>query len=322
MAQVVGAVYASHGLFVALDPNEWADKAKNRSYRSDVPSEDLDEKVAKYDRTMEALSTLTDVVKRLSPDVFVIVGDDQHENFDFANYPSLSVFVGEEFSGPDNQHRGQPEYFHKIKGHPGLGVAILQGLLDRGFDPSFSMSDSNPSRGMCHAVMRPLDFFDTYDIPVVPVLVNAYYPPQLSAVRCYKVGKAVREIIDAYPEDLRVVVVGSGGLWHTPGRPNSYIDEKLDQLLLEHLTQGDIKGMAEAFDAYVVPAGDESQDVSPGVPGMTGMPGASGPQGGSRETCNWIGAAAIVDGSPHTVVDYIPIYSSPIGTAYAYCETA
>ena len=28
---------------------------------------------------------------------------------------------------------------------------------------------------------------------------------------------AVREVIEAHPDDLRVAVVGSGGLWHTPG---------------------------------------------------------------------------------------------------------
>ena len=320
MAQVVGSLYASHGLFVALPPEEWAEKSKNRKYRSDVPSESFEEKVDKYDRTMRALAVLEEQLRAMNPDVLLIVGDDQHENFDFSNYPALSVFVGEEFSGPDNQTRGKPDLYHKVPGHPGLAVAVLRGLLDRGFDPAFSMSDSNPERGMCHAVMRPLEFFHTYEIPVVPVLVNAYYPPQLSAVRCHKIGKAVREAIDAYPEDLRVVVVGSGGLWHTPGRPNSYLDEKLDQVMIDHLLKGDVLGMAEQFDAYRVPEGDESQDVSPGVPGMTGMPGVSGPQGGTRETCNWIGAAAIVDGSPHQLVDYIAIYSSPIGTAYAYCN--
>lgn len=319
MAQVVGALYASHGAFVALPPEKWDERAKGRSYRSDVPAEPFEDRVDKYDRTMRALSVLEDQLRAMNPDVLVIVGDDQNENFNFANYPALSVFVGDEFSGPDNAHRGQPEFFHKVPSHRGLAVSVLTGLLERGFDPSFSMSDSNPDKGMCHAIMRPLEFFHTYDIPVVPVLVNAYYPPQLSAVRCYKIGKAVREIIDAYPEDLRVAVIGSGGLWHTPGRPNSYIEDKLDQEMIDHLLKGDILGMAEQFDAYRVPEGDESQDVSPGVPGMTGMPGVSGPQGGSRETCNWIGAAAMVEGRPHTLVDYIPIYTSPIGTAYAYC---
>jgi hypothetical protein len=53
---------------------------------------------------------------------------------------------------------------------------------------------------------------------------------------------------------------------------------------------------------------------------MTGMPAISGPQLGTRETCNWIGAAAVADGCPNEIVDYIPMYASPIGTAFAYCD--
>jgi hypothetical protein len=52
---------------------------------------------------------------------------------------------------------------------------------------------------------------------------------------------------------------------------------------------------------------------------MTGMPALSGPQGGgTRETCNWIAAAGAVEGSTATIVDRVPIYASPVDTAFAY----
>ena len=50
----------------------------------------------------------------------------------------------------------------------------------------------------------------------------------------------------------------------------------------------------------------------------TGLPPSSGPQGGTREFCNWIAAAAVVDGKPAKVLDYLPIYSSPVGAGFAY----
>ena len=40
----------------------------------------------------------------------------------------------------------------------------------------------------------------------------------------------------------------------------------------------------------------------------------------SPEVSNWITAAAVTDGMPGTVVDYVPIYASPIGVAFAYWE--
>ncbi|MGH7418634.1 MAG: hypothetical protein ACREKB_12755, partial [Candidatus Rokuibacteriota bacterium] len=53
-------------------------------------------------------------------------------------------------------------------------------------------------------------------------------------------------------------------------------------------------------------------------PGATGLPDAVGPRGGTRETCNWIAAAAVAEGRPATLVDYVPIYASPIGAGFAY----
>ena len=83
---------------------------------------------------------------------------------------------------------------------------------------------------------------------------------------------------------------------------------------------GDARAMAEHFDQYQVPDGDRSQDMRQRGRGSTGMPGPGGPQGGTREVCNWIAAAAAADGAPATIVDYIPVYASPIGAGFAYWQ--
>jgi catechol 2,3-dioxygenase len=72
---------------------------------------------------------------------------------------------------------------------------------------------------------------------------------------------------------------------------------------------GDAWGMAGQFDDYVVPAGDASQEIGAPGPGATGLPDASGPRGGTRETCNWIAAAAGAEGRAATLIDYVPIYA-------------
>lgn len=314
MAQLVGILQTSHGPFTTLEPERWESVRSQRSYRPDVPVESREEAVAKHQRTKAGLAVLRQKLEELKPDVLVIFGDDQLECFDFNNFPALSLYVGEEFAGPIL--RGGPH--QKVPGHRDLATALLIGLIERGFDPAFSMDLPNRDKGMCHAVMRPLEFLTDYSIPTIPLLVNGYYPPQAPAVRCYQVGRAVRQILDQYPGDLRVAVVGSGGLWHTPGRKNSYLDEEFDRAQLDYLARGDIKGMAEHFDGYKVPPDDESQDIY--GRGMSGLPAINGPQMGTRETCNWIGAGAVADGRPSVIVDYIPIYASPIGTAFAYCD--
>jgi hypothetical protein len=176
-----------------------------------------------------------------------------------------------------------------------------------------------PDKGIGHAILRPWESITDHQTAVVPVLLNCYYAPQPTAQRCYEFGKALREAIEEYPEDIRVAVIGSGGLWHTPGAKQAYLDEDFDRTSLKFLEAGDIRGMAEHFDSYRIPEGDQSQFVGERGRGATGMPGFGGPQGGTREICNWITASAVADGHRSTIVDYIPVYASPVGVAFSYC---
>jgi protocatechuate 4,5-dioxygenase, beta chain len=49
---------------------------------------------------------------------------------------------------------------------------------------------------------------------IVPVEINTVQFPLPSAARCYKLGEAIGRAVASYPEDLRVVVIGTGGLSH------------------------------------------------------------------------------------------------------------
>jgi len=279
----------------------------------------------KWARTLDGISKLRDKLVSMNPDVLVIIGDDQKECFDFNNHPSIAVYLGDEFAGRAPgavafEQRGsvKPE----LTPNPGckaLATHILTGLLEKDFDPAFMLEMPNRERGMAHAIMNPLGFFTDFTIPTVPVLVNAYYAPQITAKRTYRLGRALREIIDAYPEELRVVVIGSGGLWHTPGQSESWLNEEFDVAGLQYLESGQIEAWAEMFDRYE-PGDDPSQEISTPRGGTTGLPSPSGPQFGSRETLCWIGAAATVDGSKTELVDYVPVYASPVGNGFAFCD--
>jgi hypothetical protein len=313
MAKLVGIVNTSHSPFCYRAPELWNEVRASRSLRADVPFDDVEGNRAKSRRIQQAFATLRDRLRAAAPDVIVVLGDDQLECFDFANFPSFAVYVGPEYRG--KLFSGEMQ---RVPGHPEVAVALLSGLMRRGFDPAFSMEMPKPERGIGHAFLRPGESLTDFSIPIVPVLLNCYYAPQPTAMRCYQLGRAVREVIDEYPGDLRVAVVGSGGLWHTPAAPDAYLDEEFDGAMLRHMAAGDARSMAEHFDAYKVPPGDRSQDLGTRGRGVTGMPTASGPQGGTRETCNWIAAAAVAEGKPATIVDYVPLYASPIGAGFAY----
>jgi hypothetical protein len=331
MAKLVGVFNTAHSPFCYMPPERWNEVRGNRSLREDVPLDDLETNLKKGERIRNAFGTLRQKLAAARPDVLVVFGDDQNECFDFNNFPSFAVYVGEEFEGHLSARdqnfgartgNGAPAAPAKarLKGHTELGVGLLTGLMQRGFDPAFCMDMPKPERGVGHAILRPAESLTDLNLPIVPVLLNCYYAPQPTAMRCYEFGKAVREVIEEHPGDLRVAVVGSGGLWHTPGAKDAYLDEDFDRTMLGYLEAGDIRAMAEHFDNYEIPEGDRSQYIGERGRSATGMPGFGGPQGGTRETCNWIAAAGACDGTRSTIVDYVPVYASPIGAGFAYAE--
>ena len=50
--------------------------------------------------------------------------------------------------------------------------------------------------------------------PVIPLAVNVVQYPPPTGHRCYMLGKAIRKAVESYPEDLKVVIFGTGGMSH------------------------------------------------------------------------------------------------------------
>ena len=329
MAKLVGVFMHSHGGTTSMPGELWRSRRLARPIREDVPIEDDATNVKKAARTHEGFRVLREKIAELRTDVLIAFSDDQLECFDFNNYPAFAVYVGGEFRKSPRSQRDDGEAAQMgrhaepgftFKGHPELAVALLTGVMKRGFDPAFCMDMPKPDRGLAAGIIRTAEELTDWTMPIVPVMMNLYFAPQPTAMRCYQFGRAVREVIDEFPGDLRVGVVGSGGLWHTPGQDGAWLNVDFDQRSLECLKAGDIRGMAEHFDSYVIPEDDPSQRTSVRGPNITGMPSPGGPALGTRETCAWIAAAAVTDGSPTTIVDYIDVWASPVGNAFAYID--
>ena len=181
------------------------------------------------------------------------------------------------------------------------------------------MDMPKPQEGIGHAVMRPAQSLTDLKTPIVPILINCYYAPQPTAARCYQVGRAVREIVEEFPGGLRIAIVGSGGLWHTPRKSGRVAERGLRRGAARPHGAGRYQGDGRLLRRIPKsPTGDASQDIGARGSEVTGMPGFGGPQGGTRETCNWIAAAGAVEGTTATIVDRVPIYASPIDAAFAY----
>jgi hypothetical protein len=332
MARITTVMATSHSPFLFQAPDWWT---KTQLARGSLPGEPVDsdeQNAVKHARTVAAFEKMRTVFEAARPDVLIIFGDDQEEQFALTNFPAFAVYVGDDLEGyrtvaydgvpgvPGTRTLKEkfPEHWVRVPAMPEFARAILLGLMNEGFDPAFMLGMPNVEHGMGHAIMRPTQRLTAgrFDVPVVPILVNCFYGPQPSGARCVAAARAIRRAIEAWPEDLNVAVLGSGGLWHTPGAPEAYLDSAFDAEILRYLKAGDADGMAAYFDAWEPPE-ERSHLACFKQFAVTGMPGGVG--SGSGETRNWLMAAAVAD-RPGTVIDYIPVYASPCGMAFAHWE--
>lgn len=170
-------------------------------------------------------------VKRLLADARVdaicLVGGDHIEGFFLNAVPAFAVYTGAKVSGQFGR------YAYTFDVHEPLARMIVEQGIEREFDLCYSQDVR-----LDYAFYVPLHF-TTPDrtIPIVPLYVNVYLPPQPTPRRCYAWGQALREIIDARPE--RVAVMASGGLSHYPGTDRyASPDFDWDRQLLASLAEG------------------------------------------------------------------------------------
>lgn len=250
-----------------------------------------------------ALDHLSTALLAAAPDVVVVVGDDQGEMFSSSNQPGVAIFHADELttSGMYGEPK-LPGWVQKmgkgylmderrvLKGHREFALGILEQLVEQGIDVTSvastpqGVAHEGGEAGLGHAfgfIVRRL--LRNRDIPIVPILLNTYFPPNVpTARRCHDIGQALRKAIEADPRPLRVAIVASGGLSHF------VVDADLDARVLAGL---DFK-QADKLRSL------RREEL----------------HSGSSEILNWVLTAGAMEGFSVDWQRYFPIYRTPAGT--------
>jgi 3-O-methylgallate 3,4-dioxygenase len=265
----------------------------------------------RHSEAMAALQRLREDLAGASLDALIVVGDDHKEMYHDDNMPSVLVYRGETIPnmpnrtgrspGPDGDRRpgwmarAAARYYEEkdtrhYPAHAGLATHLIGALIDREFDVS-SANALQRGEGEGHAFGFVHKSLMTDAVPVVPVVLNTYYPPnQPTPRRCYRLGQAIREAVESHPEALRIGIVASGGLSHFT------INERLDREVVRALRHK---------DAAALQALPREQLNS-----------------GNSEIRNWICAAGALEHLDLDWVHYGPGYRTPAGTGTGLCFAA
>lgn len=215
MANIVGGIAASHTPTIgfAFDTNKQAD-----------PS---------WAPIFEGFAPIKQWLEDAAPDVLFYIYNDHMTSFFIDHYSNFALGVGEAF--PIADEGGGPRRLPPFKGHPQLAEHVARGLVADEFDLSYFQN-----KALDHGCHSPLSlllpFEPDWPVRLVPLQVGVLQPPSPSAKRCFKLGRALRKAIQSYPEDIKVAVVGTGGLSHqVHGERSGFNNVEWDREFMERL---------------------------------------------------------------------------------------
>ena len=176
-----------------------------------------------------------DWLAREKPDIAVVFYNDHGLNFFLDKLPTFAVGAADQYRNED-EGWGIP-VSRAIAGHPALSWHIINGLVADEFDVTMCQDML-----VDHAVTIPMALMwpgQKWTVKIVPIAINTVQHPLPSLARCLKLGRSVGRAIESYPENLRVMIVGTGGLSHQlDGKRAGFINKEFDRFCLDNLVGG------------------------------------------------------------------------------------
>jgi len=308
MAEIVIGIGTSHSPQLSVRAKDWdlllkkdqTDPRLNyqallQKAKPGLAAELTEDKFRQRDQACQAaIKVLGEALSAAQADVVVIFGDDQQEQFHDDNMPMFAIYHGKGLpvvkhnnlrpaAWKDAEEQGWAETAPEYETASELADHLIRALTDAEFD----ITRCNRLRaeiGVGHAfsfLYRRI--LPGGKLPMVPVMVNTYYPPnQPTPRRCYAFGQAVRKAIESWPGGKRVALMASGGLSHV------VIDEEIDQMVIDGLK-------------------NKKPEILFQLPRQR-------LRGGTSEILNWVALAGAMELRQLKYFEYVTTYRSPAAT--------
>jgi len=175
-----------------------------------------------------------DWLKDVQPDVAIVIYNDHGLNFFLDKMPTFAIGAAEEYHNADEGWGLTP--VPSFPGDAKLSWHVIEELVEAEFDITMCQEML-----VDHAFAVPMSLFwpDRVDlgdkqVKTIPVSINTVQHPLPSPSRCFKFGQAIGQAVQSYDEDLKVVVIGTGGLSHQlDGERAGFINKEFDEMCME-----------------------------------------------------------------------------------------
>jgi protocatechuate 4,5-dioxygenase beta chain len=215
MARIVGAISTSHVPMIG--------KAIARHLQQDPY----------FKPFFDGFAPVHEWLRRVKPDVAVIIYNDHGLNFFLDKMPTFAIGAAPQYQNADEGWGLAP--FPPFTGDPALSWHLIESLVTEEFDITTCQEML-----VDHAFTLPMALLwpqsPPWPVKTVPVCINTVQHPLPSPARCYKLGQAIARAVASYPEDQKIVILGTGGLSHQlDGTRAGFINAEFDRYCLRTL---------------------------------------------------------------------------------------
>lgn len=215
MAKIIGAIGSSHipAIGVAI-----ARKIQETPY---------------WKSFFDGFSPIHDWLAAKQPDVAIVFYNDHGLEFFLDKKPTFSIGAAAEYISYDEGWG--IDTIPPVIGDEDLSWHICNELVEDEFDITICQE-----LGIDHGLTVPMQLMwpgNTYGyMKVIPVVINCEQHPMPSPKRCFDLGRSIAKAVESYNKDLKVVVLGTGGLSHQlDGQRAGLINKEFDLMCLDKI---------------------------------------------------------------------------------------
>jgi len=193
MARIVGGVTTSH---IPAIGNAMQDNHEQEPY---------------WKRFFDGYEPVKDWLAEVDPDIAIVVYNDHGLNFFLDKAPTFAIGCADRYENADEGWGLST--LRTFDGDAELSWHLAESLIDQEFDMT-TCQEMLVDHGFIVPMALMWRHLPDWPVKAIPLAVNTVQHPIPSARRCYKLGQALGRAVASYPEDLKVVIFGTGGLSH------------------------------------------------------------------------------------------------------------
>jgi len=184
-----------------------------------------------WKRFFDGYGPARDWLDEVKPDIAIVVYNDHGLNFFMDTVPTFALGCAEQYHNADEGWG--LETLASFDGDVQFSWHLASSLIEQEFDITTCQKML-----VDHGFMTPMNVFwghlPEWPVKAIPLAVNTVMHPLPSARRCLDLGHALGKAIESYPEDLKVVILGTGGMSHQlQGERAGIIDVEYDLQCME-----------------------------------------------------------------------------------------